>query len=144
MAWQGWLLYGVVALWLLPASFTRPVALALLLQWFAGEVQFLYAGDYEPMLIWVAGDMAVFATVLMFRSHWTDWLILLPYPLVWWLYMQPESQTQWMALYWIVVCQMLLAGPWMVIQKSLREYNQGDSRLNAAKPLAEGSANEGL
>jgi len=117
MHWLGWLMFGVVALWLVPGSLWRPVALALLVGWYVPEVMFAFTNDYLPLSIYVAADIAVIAAVLLFRSHWSDWLILAPYPVVWWFYTLPETRGQWLALYWIAFVQFIVAGPWPQLQR---------------------------
>lgn len=125
MHWMGWLLYCVVCVWLAPATLWRPVALALLLTWGAAEVAYLSGGHFEPLWLYVPGDLIVIATILHARSHWTDWLILAPYPLIWWLYTEPQSPAQWAALYWIALMQFILAGPWVQAFRALCLFSHG-------------------
>ena len=134
MSYLGWIMYGTVALWLAPGSLWRPVAVALLAEWYIAEVNYLFFKDFEPLTIYYIGDAAVVFTVVFFHSHWSEWLILSPYPLVWWLYEQPETQAQWAALYWIALIQFILAGPWPQTQRvlgsnthgSLKEHRYGE------------------
>lgn len=131
MHWMGWLMFGTVALWLVPGSLWRPVALALLAGWFVAEAMFMLTGDRFPLRLYAAGDLAVIATVLLFRSHWSDWLILSPYPLVWWLYTRPETRGEWIALYWIALAQFVAAGPWPQLQRALGSVSHGSLRGSA-------------
>lgn len=131
-------MYGTALVWLTPATLWRPVALALLLQWVAGELQFIPGGSFEPKLIWMIGDLCVIGTVLFLHRHWSDWLLLLPYPAVWWLYTQPETQAQWMALYWITLAQFVIAGPWPVLQRATWFSSHGP--LHADRGLDENHA----
>lgn len=128
MTWWGWLLFGTVALWLAPGSFWRPCALALLLQWGISETLYQWSGERMPMGVYLVGDMAVVACVLLARSHWSDWLVIAPYPIVWWLYAMPESREQWITLYWLALAQMLIAGPWPQIQRTLSSVSHGSSK----------------
>lgn len=131
MTWLGAIMYGTVVLWLAPGSLFRPVALALLIQWGAGELIFLTTGDYVPAHAYIPFDMAVIFAVLFLRSHWSDWLIIAPYPLVWWLYLQPETREQWIALYTIALVQFLIAGPWPNIGRALQSYTHGPLRAKS-------------
>lgn len=112
MTWWGWLMFGTVALWLLPGSLWRPVALALLVQWAVAEGYYQATHDRFPRLIYIAGDIAVIAAVVFARRHWLDWLAILPYPAVWYLYAQDDTRANWIALYWIALGQFAIAGPW--------------------------------
>jgi hypothetical protein len=102
-----------VALWLAPGSLWRPCALALLVQWAIAEGLYQAAGNRLPLPVYVAGDLAVLAALVFRGSHWTDWLVALPYPVVWTLYAMPASREQWIWLYWIALGQMVAAGPWV-------------------------------
>lgn len=128
MHWMGQLMFGTALLWLAPGSLWRPIALALLVQWGAAEAWFQVTGGYWPTAVYLVGDIAVIVCALLWRSHWSDWLIIAPYPLVWWLYEQPETPGQWQALYWIMLAQMILAGPWPQIQRTLSAYSHGSSK----------------
>lgn len=110
-------LFGLALLWLAPASLFRPVALVLLIQWVAAELTYQLTGNFQPTLVYLAGDIAVCVTVLLFRSHWSDWLVVLSYPVVWWAYTLEPSRDQWLLLYWIVLAQFLIAGPWPKFQR---------------------------
>lgn len=123
-AW-GWVVFAVVALWLAPASLWRPSALALLIQWSVGEAVYQLTGDFIPLPVYVVGDCAVIAAVYLWRSHWSDWLILAVYPVVFWLYTIPETRGQWVALYLLTLVQFVLAGPWPNMARSLPWFSHG-------------------
>lgn len=128
MTWWGWLMFGTVALWLAPGSLWRPVALALLVQWAAAEAFYQITHVRVPLLIYAIGDLAVIAAALLARRHWSDWLIIAAYPLVWFLYLQPETRDQWIALYFLALAQFVLAGPWPQIQRAAGGYSHGPLR----------------
>lgn len=128
MSALGVIMYALVALWLAPGSLWRPVAFALLIQWSVGEFVFLQTGDFVPVQFYIPFDIAVIIAVLFLRSHWSDWLIIAPYPLVWWLYTEPETHSQWMALFWIAAGQFILAGPWPQLQRALGSNSHGPLR----------------
>lgn len=128
MAWQGFVMFGLVSLWLAPGSLWRPVALALLVQWVGAEFLYQLTGSFVPVRMYIPTDIAVIVAVIVFRSHWSDWLIIAPYPVVWRLYAQPVSHGQWTALFWIAAGQFLIAGPWPQIQRSLGAFSHGRLR----------------
>lgn len=124
----GWVIFATVALWLAPGSLWRFSANALLIQWFAGEWIYQVTGDRLPTALFVAGDLAVIAATVFRRSHWSDWLIVAPYPVVWWLYAMPQTREQWIALYLIALAQFVLAGPWPNMGRALHAYSHGPRR----------------
>ncbi len=128
MHWMGYLMYATVALWLAPGGIWRPVALALLTQWAVGEFIFAGLGEFVPVWAYLPFDLAIIAVVVAMRSHWSDWLVVAPYPAVWWLYAQPVSQAQWEALYWIALAQFIVAGPWPQIMRGRDHYSHGSSK----------------
>lgn len=132
----GWTMFAIVLLWLAPGSLWRRSALALLVQWSICEAQYRVTGDRSPMAVYIVGDCAVIAVVVLWRSHWSDWLIVACYPVVWWLYCTPETREQWIALYAIALVQFLIAGPWPNLARALHEFSHGPRR-----PL--GNTNEG-
>ena len=128
MSTYGIVMFGLAVLWLAPASLWRPVATALLVQWAAAEAIYQATGDFTPTTVYLIGDFIVVAAVLFRRSHWSDWFIVAPYPVVWWLYGQPETRGQWEALYYIAIGQFVLAGPWPNIIKALGSFSHGPSK----------------
>ena len=131
MTIYGAIVYTIVALWLAPGSLWRPVALVLLLQWGIGEAVYTVTGDHISLPVYIVGDCAVIAVAFLWRSHWSDWLIISAYPLVWALYVQTETRDQWLCLYWIAVAQMIVAGPWPQIQKIWGQVSHGRLRPEA-------------
>lgn len=121
-------MFAVVALWLAPASLWRPSALALLIQWSVGEAVYQLTGDFIPLPVYMVGDCAVIAVVYLWRSHWSDWLILAVYPVVFWLYTIPETRQQWISLYYLALVQFVLAGPFPQIQRAMALYSHGPMR----------------
>ena len=124
MHWMGALVYAVAALWLLPTSWWRPVALALLIQWALAEVAYEVWGDFIPLPVYLVGDCAVIVTAWLWRSHWTDWLVIAPYPYVWFLYGTPETRDQWTTLYWIALAQFVMAGPWVQARREVTIFGE--------------------
>lgn len=122
------IIYAVIALWLSPGSLWRPVALALLLQWSVAEGVYLATRDHVSLPVYIVGDCAVVAVVLLWRSHWSDWLVVAPLPLVWCLYVMPETRGQWEALYWIALGQFVVAGPWPKLQGVWGQVSHGPLR----------------
>lgn len=120
MAWEGWLLYGVVVFWLVPGAIWRPAALALLLSWFAGELAWEELHIYVPLKLYIAADACVIASVLARQRGATDWLILAIFPIEWVCYFTPmPERQQWFWLYWLVLMQFILAGPWVQVQRAI-------------------------
>lgn len=128
-------MFGTVALWLVPGSFWRPIALALLVQWAAAEAYYQLTDVRVPLLIYAVGDLAVIAAALLARSHWSDWLIIAVYPLVWVLYLQDHTRDQWIALYFIALAQFVLAGPWPQIQRALGSFSHGSSKRQGVQSV---------
>lgn len=132
MSIWGWFIFGVAALWLAPGSLFRPVALVLLLGWVTAEGWYQATGDKVPMRIYLPFDFVALATIVLSRSHWSDWLIV---PLIWWQwwwYGQVEDRQQWIWLYWLSVAQFLIAGPWPQLQRMLFSVSHGPLRPNIA------------
>ena len=130
-------MFGLAVIWVAPGSLWRPVALALLLQWGLIEGSYQITLNQFPDELSRITDIMVIATVLCSRfapqvkfvqPHWSDWLIILLYPVVWWLYEQSDTRDKWIALYWIVIVQFLIAGPWPQIQRALSANSHGPFR----------------
>lgn len=122
MTAYGILIYTIVALWLAPGSLWRPVALALMVQWSVGEAIYAHTGIHVHTDYYRITDRLIIAVVLIWRSHPSDWLVIAPYPIVWFLYTQDHN---WYPLYWIAVFQFVLAGPWPQLQNALSTYTHG-------------------
>lgn len=121
-------IYALVVLWVFPGSLWRPVALAILVQWGIAEGAYAVFGDHISLPVYIVGDCAIIATVWLWRSHWSDWIIIALYPFVWYLYTLPETRDQWVSLYWVAVAQMIVAGPWPQLIKALGSYHHGPKR----------------
>lgn len=125
MTIYGAILYTIVALWLAPGSLWRPVALVLLAQWGIGEAVYVATGDRISLPVYIVGDCAVIAVTYLWRSHWSDWLVVAPIPVAWWLYTIPETRAQWFALYWLALAQFVIAGPWPQVQRIWGQVSHG-------------------
>lgn len=117
-------MFGLALLWVAPASFYRPVALALLLQFFICETSYLWWKDFTPLSLYVPTDMMVLGVALWFRKDWTDLAIIAILPVAWYLYTWQETQTQWMLLYSGVVAQFVLAGPWSRLPAIIERFSE--------------------
>lgn len=125
MHWLGQLHYGLAVLWLLPATRWRPVALALLCGFVAAQFEFMRFGDWSPIAAYLVFDAAVIATVLLWRSHWSDWAVIGLLPVAWYFYTRPDTRETWLWLYWLNIAQFVIAGPWPQIQRALHSFTHG-------------------
>jgi len=122
------LIYGVVLAWLMPGAIWRPVALALLITWAAGEGWSYWIGDQVPKTLYRVGDCIVLLTIAAKRGHWSELLII---PLIcaqWHFYDQPGGFEQWAWLTWLALAQFAIAGPWPQIGRALSFYSHGPMR----------------
>jgi hypothetical protein len=125
----GILIYATVCLWLAPGALFRPTALILLLGWTVAEVWYEATGDSIPMKIYLPFDFMTLAVVDLYRSHWSDWLIV---PLIfvqWHWYGQPNP---WIWLYWTAWLQFVIAGPWPQMQRLRGSVSHGPRRQETA------------
>lgn len=111
-AW-GIVLYAAVGLWVIPGALSRPVAIPIFLEWAVSE--FLYkwvTGDRFPLEVYYPMDCAVIATIYLWRSHWSDWIVPAGYLIAWPLYGVDETRAGWITLYFVFLAQCLIVGPW--------------------------------
>lgn len=104
--------YSLVVFWLMPGAYWRPSAMSLLVTWAIGEANFSLTNTHVPELLYYFCDITVLVTVLLFRTHWTDFIIILPFPCMWYLYGADKTYSNWLILVLLTLGQFIAAGPW--------------------------------
>ena len=118
-------MFLTAAVWLVPGSLFRTSALALLLGWMVAEGLYQALGIRLWGPVYFGLDLLVVGAVVFRRSHWSDWLILLPYLWLWPHYGAPVTRDSWIAAYWLTMAQFIIAGPWPILLRGKGDYSHG-------------------
>ena len=142
------ILWAIVLVVGLPSSWWNPTAGALVLCWVFSEGLFWLTGNNLAVAYYAYPDVFVIAVIFAKRAHCDldphdmfgeikclllerspcDRIILLSYPVCWWLYAADISDySKWWSLWIIAIAQFLVAA-WEPLSKPLRRHAEAAER----------------
>jgi len=123
MHWTFWTIL-VLCGWALTAVKERRVALFLVLGWVVGQLWWMYTGDSIPRYLYYTTDMYVVVCAFLYwekRTQVLDGLIVLATAFSWVIYESALNDViQWWILTYLIMFQLLLAGPWLKLHDSFK------------------------
>lgn len=117
-----------LVVWALAGGIWRPGSAALAASWMFGQLWYVLSGDSVPLGVYLLLDPLVVLAVVFWRASMLDWLIVAIFPLEWVIYFAMEGSEQWWLLFWCSSVQLLCAGPWPQLQKTLSSVSHGPLR----------------
>ena len=119
---------AIGACWAALGGLWRPGALALAMSWLIGEAIARATGNGLPILLYRMLDPIVIYIIWRWRSSRLDWFMLVGFAFAWATYTIQDGWLQWWILFWIALAQMVLAGPWPVMQRAMPRVSHGPLR----------------
>lgn len=129
--WTLWAMMLAVV-WAASAAPWRRGSMALAVSWLAAQAWWAITGDAVPIGVYRAADALVVVVLLTGAVGKLDWLIVGLFGAQWWAYDHVDGLEQWWALFWLAFAQMVLAGPWRQVQRTLFSNSHGPLRAGGA------------
>lgn len=122
----------VLVAWAIVAGPWRLGSVALAASWMIAQTWFYCTGEAVPVKLYYLLDVYSIAVLILWRTTWSDWLIVALYPVEWYVYENLAGVDQWWILWALSGVQLMLAGPWAQVQRTLHTVSHGPLRPGVA------------